>query len=34
MNKWLVAIILLIVGYLVGVKYPSYGTQALSKVGM
>lgn len=34
MNKWLMIILLLLVGYFVGVKFPQYGSQALSKVGM
>ena len=34
MNKWLVIIIVAVVAYLVGVKYPATGATALSKVGM
>lgn len=34
MNKWLYAIILILIGYLVGVKFPQYGNQALSKIGV
>lgn len=34
MNKWLVAIVLILLGYLIGVKFPQYGANALAKVGM
>lgn len=34
MHKWGMIIAILIVGYLVGVKFPSTGQALLSKVGM
>jgi hypothetical protein len=33
-KKHLVLIVLVLVAYFVGVKYPSFGQTALSKVGM
>lgn len=34
MNKWMLVIVLVLIGYLIGVKWPQYGNQALAKVGM
>jgi hypothetical protein len=34
MKSYVWLVVVLVVGYLVGVKYPSFGQTALSKVGM
>lgn len=34
MQKWLVFVVIFVVAYFVGVKFPTIGTSALSKVGM
>ena len=34
MKSYIWLVVVLVVGYLVGVKYPSFGQTALSKVGM
>lgn len=33
-NHWIMIVIVLAVGYLAGVKFPAYGTKALSAVGV
>jgi hypothetical protein len=34
MKGWLMIVVVLIIGYLVGVKFPSTGNALLSKVGL
>lgn len=33
-RHWITLLIVLIIGYLIGVKAPAYGQMALSKVGL